>query len=195
MGSANCLSAYHLYAGKVPFASLTVLGYMATVSLDRDREPCWWQGHEILAIMCFGRPEPIEDSDLRAVRRALTPLHRVGAITTIRHASGRRGRLVTVRYRLWLDQPAPDEKRPKPIVSIGRNVVEHRTVSGRTQDENRPPEEEEEEEEREEMMVPVVNTTLEVPPATRELSIDKPVLMMPIELAAWQAIRARRRQA
>src|ERR1700685_15719 len=107
MGSSNALAAYRLYGGKIPPASLNVLAYMALIALDRDKDPSWGEGHEMLAIRCFGRPEPVGDADLRAVRRAITPLFAAGAITIIRHASGHHGRVVTVRYKLWLNQPAP----------------------------------------------------------------------------------------
>ena len=158
-GSANALAAYRLYAGKIPPASLNALAYMALVALDKHGEPSWWEGHEMLAIRCLGCSEPVSPADLRAVRRAVTPLFAAGAITTVRHASGHRGRITTVRYRLWLDHPAPDAfrrkpdcaqdgNRPKHRVSIGRKTVEHRTVSGRAQDGFRPTKEEEEEEER-----------------------------------------------
>lgn len=161
MGSSNALAAYRLYAGKVPPRSLSVLAYMALVALDRDKDPSWWEGHEMLAIRCLGRPEPLSDTDLRAVRRAITPLFRAGAITIVRHAAGHRGRTVTVRYKLWLEHPAPDGKRPKPASGIGRKTVGHRTENGRAPDGNRPPEEKEEKEERDIYGGPVINGTVE----------------------------------
>jgi hypothetical protein len=161
MGSANALAAYRLYAGKVQATSLNVLAYMALVSLDKHPEPSWWEGHEMLAIRCFGYSEPVGEAAMRAVRRAITPLFTEGAITTIRHASGHHGRIITVRYRLWLQHPAPDEKRPKPRSGIGRKTAEHRTKNGRAQDGNRPTKEEEEEEEQEIYGVAVVNGTVE----------------------------------
>ena len=161
MGSANALAAYRLYGGKVPPVSLNVLAYMALVALDKSAEPSWWEGHEMLAVRCFGRAEPVGDADLRAVRRAITPLFAAGAITTIRHGSGTRGRLITVRYRLWLDHPAPDGKRPKHASCIGRKVVVHRTESDRAQDGIRPPKEKEEKEERDIHGGPVADGTVE----------------------------------
>jgi hypothetical protein len=89
------------------------------VALDKDAEPSWWEGHEMLAIAVLGRSEPITEVDKRAVERAITPLFEIGAITTTRHASKHRRGVITVRYRLWLVQPAPDEKRRE----------EHRTAS------------------------------------------------------------------
>ena len=124
MGAANALAAYRLYAGKVPPVSLNALAYMALVALDKHDEPSWWEGHEILAIRCLGYPEPVTDAGRRAVRRAITPLLQAGAITTVRHGSATHGRLITVRYRLWLTQPAPpyaqDGNRPKHESCIGQ---------------------------------------------------------------------------
>ncbi|MGO8957584.1 MAG: hypothetical protein ACLQFR_09480 [Streptosporangiaceae bacterium] len=130
MGAANALAAYRLYGGKVPPVSMNVLTYMGLVALDKDAEPSWWEGHQMLAIRCFGRSEPVGPADLRAVERAITPLFQAGAITTDRHASGHHGKVVTIRYRLWLEHPAPDEKRRKPKVSTRRKVAEHPTFSG-----------------------------------------------------------------
>ena len=137
----------------------------------------------------------------RAVRRAITPLFRAGAITTTRHASGRAGRVTTVRYRLWLDQPAPDGIRrkrrskngaepvdnpggghqpapdgirPKRRSSIGRNVAEHRTKSGRAQDGIRPPKEKEEKEERDITGVLDLDSSLESSNANGAEPVDNP---------------------
>ena len=161
MGSANALAAYRLYGGKIPPVSLNVLAYMALVSLDRKPEPSWWEGHEMLAIRCFGRPEPVTKTDLRAVERAITPLFRAGAITTIRHASGHHDRVITARNRLWLEHPAPDEKRRKPRVSTRRNAVQHPTFSGHAPDEKRRTKEKEEKEERDIHGGPVADGTVE----------------------------------
>jgi hypothetical protein len=181
MGAANALAAYRMYAGQVPPTSLLALVYMATVSLDRDAEPMWWEGHEILAVRILGASEPVTDAALRAVRRAVTPLFRTGAITVDRHSSAHGSRLITVRYRLWLATPAPDGIRPvhnrpepaddppaqdgiRPVdsASTGRFLVEHRTISGRAPDGNRPPEEYEETEERDNTGTAVDLTELEV---------------------------------
>jgi hypothetical protein len=137
MGARNALDAYKLYAGKVPPTALNVLVYMALVALDRDGAPSWWEGHEILAIRCFARSEPITKSDLRAVERAITPLFDVGAITVARHSSGNPGKTITVRYRLWLVTPAPDEKRRVGNERTRRKVVPHPTKSGSAPDEKR----------------------------------------------------------
>ena len=148
MGAANALAAYRLYAGKIPQTSLSVLAYMALVTLDRDGEPNWWEGHETIAIRCFGYPEPVTETGLRAVRRAITPLFGAGAITVTRHSSGHGDRAITVRYRLWLTQPAPDEKRPVHNRGVGRKTVARRTKNGRAPDEKRPTKDYEEDEER-----------------------------------------------
>jgi hypothetical protein len=163
MGAANALAAYKLYAGKIPQTSMSVLVYMALVALDRNEEPAWWEGHEMLAIRCYGYPEPVTDAGLRAVRRGITPLFAAGAITVIRHSSGRLGRVTTVRYRLWLTHPAPDGKRPVHNVSVGRKNDERRTKNGRAQDGNRPPKEKEEKEELDNDG-PVAGTTVEGSP-------------------------------
>lgn len=196
MGSANALAAYRLYGGKIPPVSLNVLAYMALVALDKDKEPAWWEGHEMLAIRCFGRPEPVGETDLRAVRRAITPLFGAGAITTIRHGSGTRGRLITVRYRLWLDQPAPDGKRPKQAPRIGRKVVVHRTESDRAPDGIRPPKEEEEKEERDIYGGPVACGTVEGARSNGAAPVENPDtdispeeakrVRMLAELAEWE---------
>ena len=178
MGSANALAAYRVYAGNVSSTAMKVLAYMALVSLDHASEPSYWEGHEMLAIRCFGASEPVTDSDLRAVRRAITPLLEAGAITTIRHASGHRGRIITARYRLWITEPAPDAKRPKRRSRIGRKTVSHRTENGLAPDGNRPTKEKEEKEEREIPVVLDLNRTLEV---------AAPWPMSKIERAAWLA--------
>ena len=113
MGSSNALAAYRLYAGKIPPASLNVLVYMALVALDKDAEPSWWEGHKMLAIRALGYPEPVGRAGRAAVERAVTPLFRAGAITTTRHAAGHAGRVTTVRYRLWITEPAPNGNRGK----------------------------------------------------------------------------------
>ena len=110
MGSSNAIAAMTLYASRLPPKSMLVLNWMALVSLDKDTEPWWSQGHEVLAKMPLGRPEPISAADLRAVERAITPLFTEGAITVDRHSSGRPGNPQHVRYRLWIREPAPDEK-------------------------------------------------------------------------------------
>lgn len=116
------IAAYHLYAGKLPSTPFKVLAYMAVVALDRDTEPQFWEGHEALATRCFGVDEKaIDASALRAVRRAITPLFEAGAITVARHSSGHGSRRVTVRYRLHLDKPAPDEMRARLHQSGGQD--------------------------------------------------------------------------
>jgi hypothetical protein len=121
---------------------MNVLLYMALVARDNDAEPQWWEGHDVLAMHVFGR-QPTDDqkrvsrSDLRAVERAITPLFSAGAITTIRHASGHHDHVVTVRYRLWLNGPAPDEERRKQNGSSRRKTVTLPTKNGHAPDEKR----------------------------------------------------------
>jgi len=149
MGASNVLAAYRLYAGKVPPTSLNMLAWMAAVSMDRDHEPSWWEGHEILAIRVLGRCEPITKTDRRAVERAITPLFAAGAITTTRHSSGRAGRARTARYRLWLTEPAPDGNRRSrgaqhPTETIGYETSTRRKVVSAPDGNHRTEEEEEE---------------------------------------------------
>jgi hypothetical protein len=160
MGASNAIAAYRLYGSKIPPKSMLVLNWMALVSLDKDTEPWWSQGHAELAKMPLGRPEPITAADLRAVARAITPLFEVGAITVARHSSGRPGNPLHVRYRLWLTRPAPDENRRvenkaahdenrlTPDPGTRREVVEHTTKSDEAPDENRRTKEYEDQEER-----------------------------------------------
>jgi hypothetical protein len=164
VGASNALDAFRLYAGKVPPLAMNVLTYMALVAMDKDREPKYWKGHETLAVHCLGRDEAsIDDSDLRAVRRAITSLFKAGAITVAQHSSGRGEKGGRVFYRLHLVTPTQDEKRPVddapptdlapdgkcPVDtgSTGRKVVEHRTKSDRAPDGKRPAKEYEETEE------------------------------------------------
>lgn len=155
MGASNALAAYMLYASRVPPLSMQCLIYMALISKDADRRPWYGQGHAALAEHALGRPEPITDADLRAVRRAVTPLLAACAIEADRLASGRRDGPVTVRYRLNLladvgRKPSGDaaDRRTESDRTVGRKVAVRRTKSGRSQDGNRPPKEEEENEEQ-----------------------------------------------
>lgn len=185
MGASNALSAFRLYAGKLPPLSMNVLAYMALISMDRDREPHYWEGHKALAVHCLGRDEEsIDDSDLRAVRRAITPLFKAGAITVAQHSSGRGEKSGRVSYRLHiatpaqdgnrpvdseaLADPAPDGNHPVDTASIGRNVVEHRTECDRAPDGNRPPKEYQETEELEEEQEYSLLSSDSVPVGARE---------------------------
>lgn len=187
MGASNAIAAFRLYAGKIPPLSMNVLTFMALVAMDKDSEPEYWEGHGALAVHCLGRDEAsIDDSDLRAVRRAITPLFEKGAITVTRHSSGRGEKGVTARYRLWLVTPAPDEKRPvgnqgavnpspdgnRPMAGagVGRKVADHRTESGRAPDGNRPAKEYEETEEQEEKQEYPLPSSDSVPVRAREVS-------------------------
>jgi hypothetical protein len=107
MGARNTLKAYALYAGKVPPLSMQLLAYMATVSKDADESPWFSQGHEALAVFALGRPEPITETDLKAVQRALKPLFEEKAIITERRGAMRRDSPSTARYRLELGLVQP----------------------------------------------------------------------------------------
>ena len=159
MGATNAMLAFQLYAGRVPATSMQLLAYMALVSKDSDAKPWCSLGHEALAAFAMGRPAPIADADVRAVRRAITPLLAVGAIETERRAAPRRDGHRTARYRLQLvagaaesiDETPVDnmpqdavgdvERRTENVPDVGRKTVERRTKNGQTQDENRPTEE------------------------------------------------------
>lgn len=198
MGAANALAVYRTYGDVLGDRALRVLTYMALVARDQDAEPWFSMGHEEISRFALGRPVPAaegheRDAALRAVRRAVTELHGAGAIQTARRATyGVRGNS-PVRYRLYLDAPRPDTSppdgkrpmdnpventsppdgfRPMDGEAIGRNLVAHRTIRGRPQDEIRPPKEEEEEEEREKTPVdPLSPRDVEdTPPDDREPS-------------------------
>lgn len=181
--------AFQLYAGRVPATSMQLLAYMALVSRDDHTKPWYGQGHEALAAFAMGRTGPITDADVRAVRRAITPLLDVGAIETERRAAPRRDGHTTARYRLRLvapaagsideppvdnppaDRPAPNERRTENGGNVGRKVAERRTKNGRTQDGNRPTEEPRgttRSEEEENYLAPVGNS----PPSTGTLDAD-----------------------
>lgn len=105
MGASNVITAYAMYAGKVPATSMQLLAYMAVVSKDDDARPWFGQGHQALAQFALGRPLPIGRADIKAVERAIKPLAAEGAISTDRKASIRRDGAHTVRYRLHLKAP------------------------------------------------------------------------------------------
>lgn len=204
MGASNALNAFRLYAGKVPPLSMNVLVFMSLVAMDKDSEPKFWEGHEALAVHCLGRDEAsIDDSDLRAVRRAITPLFKAGAITVAQHSSGRGEKHGRVTYRLHLvtpaqdgkrpmgDQgsigPAPDGKCPVDIGSTGRNVAEHRTESDRTPDGFRPAKEYEETEELEETQEYPLLSSDSVPVGAREAGDESDQVMSLREILPAQA--------
>lgn len=155
MGASNVIDAYRLWAGRVPPLSMQVLVYMAAVSRDHDAEPWFGLGHKALAEWALGRPQPVADdepgdpADLRAVRRAMTPLIDAGAVYVMRRASPNRAGHKTVKYGLNLGLYAARHRTESDRV-IGRNVAGHRTESDGSQDEFRPTEEYEEEEELQE---------------------------------------------
>lgn len=107
MGARNALAAYALYAKHLPAKSMQVLAYMALVSKDNDEYPWYSQGHEALASFALGRPDPITETDLKAVQRALKPLFDAKAITVERRGAMRRDAPSTARYRLELDHTQP----------------------------------------------------------------------------------------
>ena len=114
MGAGNALGAYQRYAGQVPPLSMQVLTYMALVSLDADQDPWYSEPQETFAEMALGRTAPVTESDLRALRRALTPLFECGAITTERHSSNRPGHKATARYGLNVKPFATVHSLPEP---------------------------------------------------------------------------------
>lgn len=137
MGARNVLAAFDLYAGLVPPTSMLLLLRMAVVARDGDANPWYAEGHEALARMALGRGRHavVDEADLRAVERAITPLRKVGAIHTDRPASVRKGGHNTARYRLNLDAHAPRnssgvEPPSRPTENVGREAP---------QDPQRPP--------------------------------------------------------
>lgn len=114
MGAHNAMRVYQLY-GYLDDKPLRVLVYMALTARDGDAEPWFGLGHEILATMALSRKP--DGAGLRAVRRAVTELHRAGAITMVKRPTNK-GR--HVHYRLWITHPSPDAQRPttvdKPLV-------------------------------------------------------------------------------
>jgi hypothetical protein len=160
---------YHAW-GHLDGRPFRLLVYMALIARDHDSEPWFGLGHDALAELALGLDVPKDpkkrDEARRIVRRALTPLHREGAITT----SKRQSHHQAVHYRLWLDGPSPDcsqvterpmnnpvdnpksqvTERPMSGKVIGHSEAGHRSLNGRSQVTERPIyiEEEEEEEER-----------------------------------------------
>src|SRR5690554_5131930 len=106
----------------MPTTSMQLLAYMAAMSLDSDPEPWYGMGHEALAVHALGHREPT-DAALRAVRRAIAPLRRAGAISVARRSAPRRGGASTVRYRLHLDGAATATE------SIDEHAVDNPPVS------------------------------------------------------------------
>lgn len=105
MGARNAVRAYALYASEVPATSMLILAYMAVVSKDGDYSPWFSMGHDALARMALGRPEPITDTDRKAVQRAIRHLTEVKAITIDRPPAKRKGEPSTTAYRLHLGPP------------------------------------------------------------------------------------------
>jgi len=103
MGAINARAAFK-FAGLVPPTSLACLVYMALISMDTDEKPWFGRGHEALAEHVFGKKPPITESDLRAVRRAISPLLAAKALVVDRRAAIRIDGANTVRYRLQLGQ-------------------------------------------------------------------------------------------
>ena len=139
MGASNALRVYAAWgrcsystkAGKAAKKQLLadqplrVLVYMALVARDDDSDPWYGQLHETLGAGALGLdiPEPDDtpetqaqrDVALRTVRRAITALHKAGAIETTRRATfGTRGAR-PARYRLYLDGPPG----VAPVIPIG----------------------------------------------------------------------------
>jgi len=122
VGASNAMSALRLYSSRVPPLSMCALAYMALVSIDKDAEPWYQAGAELLAVMALGRDPLAETGDAKAdararkamevaCERALRPLFATGAITTAKRSSGHLRGSHHAKYRLWLDAPAPDEAR------------------------------------------------------------------------------------
>lgn len=202
MGASNVAAAFQTYARVLRDhdKAMRLLVYMANVARDDDSTPWFGMGHAALAEHALGR-EPGDDgevstSDLRAVRRAITTLLNVGAITVTRPANGRRAEHKTVRYRLHLLAPATtdnsnhDDRRTLSGSTVGRSVVHRRTLSGSPWDAERPPKEKEEYEERaEEDLVTSqgeVTTRTYARPQPTEINLDKANGAGLVDMQDWQ---------
>jgi hypothetical protein len=65
-------------------AARVVLGYMALVALDDDKDPTYFAGNGPLAL-ALGYRDPTSAAAQRAVERALAELEAVGIVTTSTH--------------------------------------------------------------------------------------------------------------
>lgn len=144
MGAANVVKAFHTWRPKLGDRPFCLLAYMALRARDNDAAPWYGAGHDELASVALGLPMGTErehQNGIRYVRRAMTALHKAGAVTTHRYA--RPGRHAT--YLLWLDTPAPVDNRLKrrtrtvlrPIENVGRSASSEPPNVGRSEAERR----------------------------------------------------------
>lgn len=137
MGARNVAAAYHRWAGRVPPLSMQILVYMALVAKDSDTWPWYGQGQAALAEFAMGRPEP-DDTDRRAVGRAMTPLLNAGAVTVERAATQRGDGNSTARYRLNLTDEADVARRAWEDSPSGQRRVSDSRRKRKSQDGKRP---------------------------------------------------------
>lgn len=116
MGAANALAAYATWGGKVPPLSLNLLVYMALRSVDGGEHLRFGLGHAHLAEHALGRPIPIGRSDIKAVERAITPLLRAGALSSIQRGAVRVDGDSCAIYRLYFHNAAAADV---PIRQLG----------------------------------------------------------------------------
>lgn len=140
VGASNVKAVYGWW-GHLPDQPFRLLAYMALVAKDDDSAPRFWAGRESLAIG-LGRVAPHDETDFRAVNRALHKLRRAGAIELDQHSGpGRRA-----NYLIHLQPRSQDTKRP---LNTGHLVTEPQdtrrpergTSSDQTGDTDRPPKE------------------------------------------------------
>ena len=111
--SAACMATSLLIAASAPAPAPTPAWNPRAAAAYLDGRADWWlawpnaaRDHDTACVSChtalpyaLGRPAPVTASDIRAVERAMTPLHAVGAVTVDRRASVRRDGPHTVRLR------------------------------------------------------------------------------------------------
>jgi hypothetical protein len=137
MGARNVVAAYHRWAGKVPPLSMQLLIYMAVVAKDSDDWPWYGQGQAALAEFAMGRSDP-DETDRRAVGRAMTPLLNAGAVTVERAATQRSDGNSTARYRLNLDDAADAARRAWEDSPSGQRRTSDTRRKAKPQDGKRP---------------------------------------------------------
>lgn len=145
MGAGNVKAVYGNWGHLVPDPAFRLLVFMALSTKDDDDPPTCWHAWQSLALG-LGRRPPHDDSDRRAVGRAMKQLRDVGAVEGDRRSSPGR----TARHVLLIHGPTTgDATRP---VNVGRDATgtgdatrpERGTPDDRIGDATRPLEEHQE---------------------------------------------------
>jgi hypothetical protein len=137
MGARNVVAAYHRWAGRVPPLSMQILVYMALVAKDSDTWPWYGQGQAAIAEFAMGRSAP-DETDRRAVGRAMTPLLNAGAVTVERAATQRSDGNSTARYRLNLTDEADAARKAWEDSPSGQRRTSDTRRRAKSRDGNRP---------------------------------------------------------